>query len=61
MEISVAEIYKIKSAAEGEINDILKGFTINTGMDVSGVEVMAIPTKEDKINTHYKTRLNIEL
>ena len=60
-EISVAEIYKTKGVAEAEINDILKGFTIATGMDVDGVEVLAIPTKEDKVNTYYKTRLVVKL
>jgi len=60
-EIGVTEIYEIKNAAEAEMNDILKGFTIATGMDVEGVEIMAIPTKEDKINTYYKTRLIVRL
>jgi len=60
-EISVLEIYKIKVTAEAEINDILKGFSLATGMDVDGVTVMPIPTKEDKINTYYKTRLVVKL
>ena len=60
-EISIAEIYKTKNAAEAEINDILKGFTLATGMDVEGMEILAIPTKEDKVNTYYKTRLVVKL
>jgi hypothetical protein len=60
-EISITDIYKAKNAAEAEINDILKGFTINTGMDVDGIDVMAIPTKEDKINTYYRCRLSVKL
>jgi hypothetical protein len=60
-EISVLEIYKIKVTAEAEINDILKGFSLATGMDVDGVTVMPIPTKEDKINTYYKCRLSVKL
>ena len=52
---------KDKAAAEAEINDILKGFSIGTGFDVDGIDVMAIPTKEDRINTYYKCRLSVKL
>lgn len=60
-EIGVAEIYKIKNAAEAEINDVLRGFTLSTGMEVDGVKIIAIPTKEEKINTYYKVELEVKL
>jgi len=60
-DISINEIYKIKTAAEAEINDTIKGFTLATGMEVEGIKITAIPTKEEKINTYYKVSLEVKL
>lgn len=59
--MDIREIYKVKSAAEAEIADVVKGFTLATGMEVSAVEVIAIPTKEEKINTYYRIKLDVKL
>jgi hypothetical protein len=39
----------------------LRGFTLSTGMEVDGVKIIAIPTKEEKINTYYKVELEVKL
>lgn len=59
--MDIKEIYRVKIAAEAEIAYILKGFTLSTGMEADGVEIVPIPTKEEKINTYYRVKLNVKL
>ncbi len=59
--MDIQDIYKAKKAAESEICDILKGFTLATGMPVDGVKVIQIDTAKEAINVYYKTRLDVKL
>ena len=59
--MDISEIYKTKKAAEAEICDILKGFTLATGMTVDGVKVIQIDTAKESINVFYKTQLEVKL
>ena len=58
--MDILEIYRTKKEAEGEICDILKGFTISTGMAADGVKVIQLDAK-DKINVYYKVEIDVKL
>jgi hypothetical protein len=59
--IPVIDIYNAKNEAESQIADILKAFTIMSGMNVDGIEIINIPTHENNINLYYKPRLIVKL